>query len=53
MSSDAAAALGRMARGCPKQYSAEELALRAERLAANRYRGGRKPKPAPRESQHG
>lgn len=45
MANSAASALGRMARGVPKQYSAEELALRAERLAANRYRGGRKPKP--------
>jgi hypothetical protein len=37
-----AQALGRLAAGRPKQYTAEEKKRRADRLASVRYRGGRK-----------
>lgn len=36
MSSEAASALGRMARGVPKQFSAAEIELRRRRLAEAR-----------------
>lgn len=39
----AAVALGRLAKGIPKNITKSESNRRAERLAVNRYRGGRKP----------
>jgi hypothetical protein len=42
MTNQIASALGRMAAGKPKTFSAAELKRRARQLAGVRYRGGRK-----------
>jgi hypothetical protein len=38
-----AQALGRLSKGVPRTFTAEQLAAATARLAASRYRGGRKP----------